>query len=162
LRSALRASVASAISSCEGWSALGLYVDPATDRKGRYRRVTGPPAKSGRARSARSDILDAFGADALIGPRIALKGDTTLNVFHSDLDRLSVEIDVNYVGALEKERMDADWPGSEDQIERLMESKGYAARHERGRQMDRAGAGRRIATSCGPQLRRPRSRGRSQ
>jgi hypothetical protein len=26
------------------------------------------------------DILDAFGADALIGPRIALKGGTALNV----------------------------------------------------------------------------------
>ena len=74
------------------------------------------------------DILDAFGADTLIGPRIALKGGTALNAFHSDLDRLSVDIDVNYVGAIEKERMDADRPGLEDQIERLMESKGYAAR----------------------------------
>ena len=36
------------------------------------------------------DILDAFGADALIGSRVALKGGTALNVFHSDLDRLSV------------------------------------------------------------------------
>jgi predicted nucleotidyltransferase component of viral defense system len=76
------------------------------------------------------DILDAFGADTLIGPRIALKGGTALNVFHSDLDRLSVDIDVNYVGAIEKERMDADRPGLEDRIERLMESKGYAARRE--------------------------------
>lgn len=74
------------------------------------------------------DILDAFGADTLIGPRIALKGGTALNVFHSDLDRLSVDIDVNYVGAIEKERMEADRPGLEDRIERLMESKGYAAR----------------------------------
>jgi hypothetical protein len=74
------------------------------------------------------DILDAFGADALIGSRIALKGGTALNVFHSDLDRLSVDVDVNYVGATEKERMDADRPGLEDRIERLMESKGYAAR----------------------------------
>ena len=31
------------------------------------------------------DILDALGADTLIGPRIALKGGTALNVFHSDL-----------------------------------------------------------------------------
>jgi Nucleotidyl transferase AbiEii toxin, Type IV TA system len=76
------------------------------------------------------DVLDAFGADALIGPRIALKGGTALNVFHSDLDRLSVDIDVNYVGAIEKERMDADRPGLEDRIARLMESKGYAARRE--------------------------------
>jgi hypothetical protein len=76
------------------------------------------------------DILDAFGADTLIGPRVALKGGTALNVFHSNLDRLSVDIDVNYVGALEKEQMDADRPGLEDRIERLMESKGYAARRE--------------------------------
>jgi hypothetical protein len=76
------------------------------------------------------DILDAFGADTLIGPRIALKGGTALNVFHSDLDRLSVDIDVNYVGAVEKEQMDADRPGLEDRIERLMESKGYSARRE--------------------------------
>ncbi|MGH7120100.1 MAG: nucleotidyl transferase AbiEii/AbiGii toxin family protein [Acetobacteraceae bacterium] len=74
------------------------------------------------------DILDAFGSDELIGPRIALKGGTALNVFHFDLDRLSVDIDVNYVGATEKERMDADRPGLENRIERLMESKGYAAR----------------------------------
>src|ERR1700732_2541622 len=76
------------------------------------------------------EILRAFGADALIGPRIAVKGGTALNVFHSDLDRLSVDIDVNYVGAIEKERMDADRPGLEDRIARLMESKGYAARRE--------------------------------
>lgn len=76
------------------------------------------------------DILDAFGADTLIGPRIALKGCTALNVFHSDLDRLSVDIDVNYVGAAEKEQMDADRPGLEDRIARLMESKGYTARRE--------------------------------
>jgi hypothetical protein len=67
---------------------------------------------------------------ALIAPRIALKRRTALDVFHSDLDRLSVDIDVNYVGALEKERMDADRPGLEDRIERLMESNGYVARHE--------------------------------
>ena len=76
------------------------------------------------------DILDAFGADTLIGPRVALKGGTALNVFHSDLDRLSVDIDVNYVGAVEEERMDADRPGLEDRIERLMGSKGYSARPE--------------------------------
>jgi hypothetical protein len=36
------------------------------------------------------DILDAFGADALMGRRVALKSGTALNVFHSDLEpRLS-------------------------------------------------------------------------
>jgi predicted nucleotidyltransferase component of viral defense system len=76
------------------------------------------------------DILDAFGADTMIGPRIALKGGTALSVFHSDLDRLSVDVDVNYVGAIEKERMEVDRPELEDRIERLMQSKGYTARRE--------------------------------
>jgi len=44
------------------------------------------------------DVLNAFGADSLIAPRIALKGGTALNVFHADLPRLSVDIDINYVG----------------------------------------------------------------
>jgi predicted nucleotidyltransferase component of viral defense system len=65
------------------------------------------------------DILDAFGADTVIGPRIALKGGTALNVFHSDLDRLSIDIDINYIGAIDRNR-----------IKRLMESKGYTARRE--------------------------------
>ncbi len=76
------------------------------------------------------EIPDAFGADTLIGPWIALKGGTALNVFHSDLGRLSVDVDVNYVGAVEKKQMDADRPGMEDRIARLMESKGYAACRE--------------------------------
>jgi Nucleotidyl transferase AbiEii toxin, Type IV TA system len=76
------------------------------------------------------DILDAFGADTVIGPRIALKGGTALNVFHSDLDRLSIDIDINYIGAIDRKHMDADRPGLENRIKRLMESKGYTARRE--------------------------------
>lgn len=41
-----------------------------------------------------------------------------------------VDIDVNYVGAIEKEHMEVDRPGLEDRIERLMESKGYTARRD--------------------------------
>ena len=76
------------------------------------------------------DVLDAFAADSLIAPRIALKGGTALNVFHATLDRLSVDIDVNYVGEADKARMEEDRPGLEDRILRLLESKGYSVRHE--------------------------------
>ena len=76
------------------------------------------------------DILDAFAADSLIAPRIALKGGTALNVFHAALDRLSVDIDVNYVGDADKARMEEDRPGLEDRILRLLESKGYPPRRE--------------------------------
>jgi len=53
-----------------------------------------------------------------------LEGGTARNVFRSDLDLLSVEIDANYVCATEKEKTDAD------QIEPLMAPKGYAVRRE--------------------------------
>ena len=76
------------------------------------------------------DVLDAFAADSLIAPRIALKGGTALNVFHAALDRLSVDSDVNYVGEADKARMEEDRLGLEDRILRLLESKGYSARHE--------------------------------
>ena len=36
------------------------------------------------------------------------------------MDRLSVDIDVNYVGAIEKEQMDAERPSLEDRVERVM------------------------------------------
>src|SRR3546814_7182752 len=65
------------------------------------------------------DILDAIAADSLIAPRVALKGGTALNVFHAALDRLSVDIDLNYVGAVDKASMDEDRPGLEDRILRL-------------------------------------------
>jgi hypothetical protein len=76
------------------------------------------------------DILDAFAADSLIAPRVALKGGTALNVFYAALDRLSVDIDLNYVGAAEKAHMDQDRPGLENRILRLMESRGYSASRE--------------------------------
>jgi len=76
------------------------------------------------------DILGAIAADSLIAPRVALKGGTALNVFHAALDRLSVDIDLNYVGAVDKASMDEDRPGLEDRILRLMESKGYSPRRE--------------------------------
>ena len=50
--------------------------------------------------------------------------------FKGALDRLSVDIDVNYVGEAEKARMEEDRPGLEDRILRLLESKGYSARRE--------------------------------
>ncbi len=76
------------------------------------------------------DVLDAFGADSLIAPRFALKGGTALNMFFAALDRLSVDIDLNYVGEADMAKMKEDRPGLEDRILRLLESKGYSARRE--------------------------------
>lgn len=51
------------------------------------------------------DLLQEIAADDILGARLALKGGTALNVFHLALDRLSVDIDVNYVGALDRDAM---------------------------------------------------------
>ena len=45
------------------------------------------------------DILQEVAHDKTLRERLALKGGTALNVFHFDLDRLSVDIDFNYMCA---------------------------------------------------------------
>jgi hypothetical protein len=53
-------------------------------------------------------LLNAMKAHPFIGPRVALKGGTALNLFVFDLPRLSVDIDVNYIGAPDRPTMIAD------------------------------------------------------
>lgn len=50
-------------------------------------------------------LLDALGSHPFLKTRIALKGGTALNLFHFDLPRLSVDVDLNYVGASGRETM---------------------------------------------------------
>lgn len=47
------------------------------------------------------DLLDEIAGDPMLSERLVLKGGTALNVFYLDLDRLSVDIDLNYIGALD-------------------------------------------------------------
>ena len=46
-------------------------------------------------------LSDGIAGDPMLSERLVLKGRTALDVFHLDLDRLSVDIDPNYVGALD-------------------------------------------------------------
>lgn len=76
------------------------------------------------------DILQETARDAMLSERLALKGGTALNVFHFGLDRLSVDIDVNYVGALERSAMEAERPEVEAAMNRLLVSQGYTVRRQ--------------------------------
>ena len=76
------------------------------------------------------DILQEVARDRVLGDRFALKGGTALNVFHLGLDRLSVDIDLNYVGALERGVMVTEWPKVEAALNRLLVSQGYTIRHQ--------------------------------
>jgi predicted nucleotidyltransferase component of viral defense system len=47
-------------------------------------------------------LLNALSSSPLVGDRIALKGGTALNLFFLDLPRLSVDIDLNYIGSISR------------------------------------------------------------
>ena len=54
------------------------------------------------------NLLTVFQRHPALGGRLALKGGTALNLFCFDLPRLSVDIDLNYVGAAGRDEMLAD------------------------------------------------------
>lgn len=76
------------------------------------------------------DLLAEIADDKFLAPRLALKGGTALNVFHLKLDRLSVDIDLNYVGALDRETMIKERPQVEKALEALVAAQGYAIKRQ--------------------------------
>lgn len=49
------------------------------------------------------DLLVAFSEDHILKKNIVLKGGTALNLFYLNLPRLSVDIDLNYIGEIKPE-----------------------------------------------------------
>ncbi len=63
------------------------------------------------------ELLDTLRIHPFLKPRIALKGGTALNLFIFDVPRLSVDIDLNYIGAADRETMLAERPKLEQAIQ---------------------------------------------
>jgi predicted nucleotidyltransferase component of viral defense system len=76
------------------------------------------------------DVLQAIAEDRDLKTRVALKGGTALNVFHLRLERLSVDIDLNYVGAVDRAAMEADRPLVDEALLRFLEAQGYQVRRQ--------------------------------
>ena len=76
------------------------------------------------------DLLQAIASDQTLSDRLVLKGGTALNLFHLSLDRLSVDIDLNYVGALDRATMKTERVVVEATLKNLLESRGYAIRYK--------------------------------
>ena len=76
------------------------------------------------------DLLQAIANDQTLSDRLVLKGGTALNLFHLSLDRLSVDIDLNYVGALDRDTMKTERVVVEAALKNLLESRGYAIRYK--------------------------------
>ena len=75
-----------------------------------------------------SHILSVLFANENLSDRLALKGGTALNLFYADLMRLSVDIDLNYIGSADAETMRTERPQLEQGIEAILAREGYSTR----------------------------------
>lgn len=73
-------------------------------------------------------LLESLRSNVFLRPRVALKGGTALNLFLFDLPRLSVDIDLNYVGSPDREVMLADRPKLEQAIQAVCSREGVTVK----------------------------------
>jgi len=71
------------------------------------------------------DLLRAIGEDAFLAGRLVLKGGTALNLCFGPPPRLSVDLDFNYIGALEAEKASEERPATISTLERIARRAGY-------------------------------------
>jgi predicted nucleotidyltransferase component of viral defense system len=69
-------------------------------------------------------ILDEINRHPFLKERLVLKGGTALNLFMFDLPRLSVDIDLNYIGGIDKEIMFNERPQVEKALEAVFHHEG--------------------------------------
>lgn len=65
------------------------------------------------------DLLDAINKQSYLKDRLVLKGGTALNLFLFQLPRLSVDIDLNYIGHQSREGMAVERPKVEKELKEL-------------------------------------------
>ena len=73
-------------------------------------------------------LLDAVRSHPFLRNRLALKGGTALNLFVFDVPRLSVDIDLDYVGAESRAEMLAERPGLEEALQAVFGREDFTIR----------------------------------
>lgn len=73
-------------------------------------------------------LLEGFQAHPFLKGRLVLKGGTALNLFEFNIPRLSIDIDLNYIGAIELEKMQVERPDIERAIKAVCEREGLSVR----------------------------------
>ena len=71
-------------------------------------------------------LLGTIQTHPFLRGRLALKGGTALNLFLFDVPRLSVDIDLNYVGAGPRDEMMAERPKLEDALSAVFAREGFS------------------------------------
>jgi len=70
-------------------------------------------------------VLDAIGGDRMLASKVCLHGGTALNLFILDAPRLSVDIDLNYIGSTNLAQMQAQRPTLEQALINVTENLGF-------------------------------------
>ena len=73
-------------------------------------------------------LLNALRSHPLLRGKLVLKGGTALNIFIFDLPRLSVDIDLNYVGSEDLDGMLAERPRIERAVQAVFAREGFTVR----------------------------------
>lgn len=74
------------------------------------------------------NLLNALNSHPFLKGKWVLKGGTALNMFMLDLPRLSVDIDLNYIGTLDREEMLMDRPKLEQAAQAVFSREGFTTR----------------------------------
>lgn len=74
------------------------------------------------------ELLDTIAHNPFLASRLVLHGGTALNVFHADLPRLSVDVDLAYVGSAALDEMRADRPLVDVEIRTMAVKLGYVVK----------------------------------
>jgi predicted nucleotidyltransferase component of viral defense system len=72
--------------------------------------------------------IDAINVHSFLKDRLVLKGGTALNLFIFDVPRLSVDIDLNYVGAQDRDTMLKERVLIEQDLEAVFKREGFIIR----------------------------------
>jgi len=73
-------------------------------------------------------ILDGISVHPFLKERLVLKGGTALNLFFFDLPRLSVDIDLNYIGQVNRQALLLERPEIEKALEAIFRREGLSIR----------------------------------
>ena len=74
------------------------------------------------------NLLNALNSHPFLKGKWVLKGGTALNMFMLDLPRLSVDIDLNYIGALDRKEMQAERPKIEQAAQAVFSREGFTTK----------------------------------
>ena len=86
-------------------------------------------------------LLNKINSHVYLKDRLVLKGGTALNLFLVDLPRLSIDIDLNYIGQLNRASMQEERPKIEEALKLVCDQEGFEMRRVPNRENQGAHAG---------------------